>query len=214
MFKKIRDAGIRYYFGKISDDTNKMLSKFSEAYSEKIVEFEIAKVENIMSAVVNAVTDSVSLTISNFTHGHNEHRRLRRYELNEAEPDWETIPSRTFFFITYDFPRSIQHVIDDVPMQRSEGIVGALKIAENPFAQGAERIAYYAKHGSEDIVLKEYKHEGMNSPKRYEIMNQMHTVAAYLAEKFTEEMKKLMGDWVSQLILIFFGKNKNCYVNV
>ena len=85
-----------------------------------------------------------------------------------------------------------------------------------PFAHGAERLAFYgrdvtafldtyAKEGADrttekkkndDIGLKEYLHtgKGMNSAKRYELSNQLQTIASYLAFEFRKAVKKRTGE--------------------
>ncbi|GMT01888.1 hypothetical protein PENTCL1PPCAC_24062, partial [Pristionchus entomophagus] len=87
----------------------------------------------------------------------------------------------------------------------------------NPFGKGAERVAFYGQDlstyvvkaaeeskevlkKSEDIVLKEYLHtgKGMNTAKRYELSNQMQTIASFLAQKFVEDLKAKAG--ISQTV--------------
>lgn len=101
-----------------------------------------------------------------------------------------------------------------MPLIQREPKSAIVKIAENPFGKGTERLAYYGldvtsyvQHGqgakgknkdakvvknkNEEIVLKEYLHvgNGMNSAKRYELKNQMQTIASFMAAKFSEELK-------------------------
>jgi hypothetical protein len=76
-----------------------------------------------------------------------------------------------------------------------------IQLAEHPFAFGAERIAYY---GSDvtcarkpvDVVLKKYTGRGgsgsrggfLTSAAHYETAIQVQTIAAYLADKFNEQL--------------------------
>ena len=88
-----------------------------------------------------------------------------------------------------------------------------------PFAHGVKRLAFYGRDVStfvakdvvnmsgkrvtasntwekrDSIVLKEYLHrgKGMNSAKRYELSNQLQTIAAYLAIKFVKVIEKKTG---------------------
>lgn len=117
--------------------------------------------------------------------------------------------------MSYSYPESVQDIVDDIPLGKRIPKSAKVKIAENPFAKGSERLAFYGldqstyvkgptkgakgekkepvdvKQKNEKIVLKEYLHvgRGMNTAKRYELTNQMQTIASYLASEFTKELK-------------------------
>jgi hypothetical protein len=72
-----------------------------------------------------------------------------------------------------------------------------IQLAAQPFAFGAERVAYYGNDVTcpekppVDIVLKKYTARGpgfLSSAVHYECAIQLQTVAAYLADKFNEEL--------------------------
>ncbi|KAI6177929.1 Efk-1 [Aphelenchoides fujianensis] len=85
----------------------------------------------------------------------------RPYHLDATIPrSWARHPVQNGTFIAYDFPQSIRDVMDDVPLDRCRSEVARVKVATEPFAKGAERIAFYGRdvRTSQDIVLKEYIH--------------------------------------------------------
>jgi hypothetical protein len=73
-----------------------------------------------------------------------------------------------------------------------------VQLALQPFAFGAERVAYYGNDVTcpekpVDIVLKKYTAGGvsrgfLSSAVHYECAIQLQTIAAYLADKFNEEL--------------------------
>ena len=198
---RIREKEIQYYFGKITNDTDKMIQKFTEAYEEPITDFNIEDVDKICESVSTAVATSVG--VSMLYRPKKVGRKLKKFTIVEAEPDWLKIPKVECTITTYDFPNCIQDIIDDVPLKRKTAKKGKIQITDCPFAQGSERIAYYGRYliddKPKDVVFKEYKYHGMEPARRFEISNQTQAVAAYLARKFTERIGKLIPNWVSNV---------------
>ena len=62
LLSQLADKRIQYHFGKITDLTNKMIEKFSEAYAGEIVVCDIAYPDNIFAHVVS--TSSIAVTIN------------------------------------------------------------------------------------------------------------------------------------------------------
>ncbi|GMT02172.1 hypothetical protein PENTCL1PPCAC_24346 [Pristionchus entomophagus] len=209
LFAKLRETGIQYHFGKITSDTDIMIRKFSEAYGEPITEFDVKNVQKLGSSVVAAVSKSVIARVASASRrAGGVERKERSYTFEEKEPDWSSLPAMNGKLVSYDFPRSIQDIEDDEPLVRRQPKSATIKLAKHPFAKGAERAAYYgkdistytAKSGSthssnENIVVKEIAlmGKGMESARRYEINNQMQTVASFLALKFMEDLKRRAG---------------------
>lgn len=148
-FEEMNRVGIQFYFGKIRNSTNKMIEKFSEAYGKNIVDFDINQVENIFSSVVAAVTDSVSHSLSTILATNSTSRELRSFNLSALEPDWDTIEIKDCIFFTYEVPESIDDVINGISLERkAKEKGGRIQVADDPFAEGNERIAYYGKNVS------------------------------------------------------------------
>ncbi|GMR49266.1 hypothetical protein PMAYCL1PPCAC_19461, partial [Pristionchus mayeri] len=171
--------------------------KFSVAYGDAIMEFDVKNALDIKDSVIEAVSQSVSASVSTSMMNAGSVRVERPFTLDKTEPDWESIRETKGRFVSYEFPQSIKDIEDDVPLESRRPKSAIVKIAENPFGKGAERLAFYGKDVStlkknEDMVLKEYLHIGkdQNTAKRYELSNQMQTIASYLAQEFTKDMKK------------------------
>ncbi|KAI6224258.1 Efk-1 [Aphelenchoides fujianensis] len=113
----------------------------------------------------------------------NEQLLKRDYRLDATIPrSWARHPVQSGTFIAYEFPQSIRDVVDDV--------------AAEPFAKGAERIAFYGRdvRSSQDIVLKEYIHlsSAAESARRHEFANQLQTTASYFAAIFMADCEHKM----------------------
>ncbi|PAV78648.1 hypothetical protein WR25_12819 [Diploscapter pachys] len=148
-FEEMNRVGIQFYFGKIRNNTNKMIEKFSEAYGKNIVDFDISQVDKIFSSIVTAVTDSVSHSLLTISATNYTNRELRSFNLSPLEPDWSTIEIKDCIFFTYEVPESIDDVINGASLERKERKKGGrIQVAAQPFAQGSERIAYYGKNVS------------------------------------------------------------------
>ncbi|CAI4220892.1 unnamed protein product [Auanema sp. JU1783] len=219
LFQQLREKGIEYHFGKITDHTDIMIEKFSKVYGEAVHVLNVQDVNKILEFVVSSVQLSVSSAVSKSTMIAARKRSIRSYTLILDEPDWFRYPVDRGTFISYSFPESIQDIVDDIPLGKRVPKSAKVKIAQNPFAKGSERLAFYGldqstyvkhptkgaksqkkesvelKTKNDKIVLKEYLHvgRGMNTAKRYELTNQMQTIASYLASEFTKELKYKTG---------------------
>jgi hypothetical protein len=139
LFDGIRELNIQYHFGKITASTDIMFQKFQEAYKDAIPEFDIKKVESICDSVVTAVRESVwtmSKRATTGTDDKKEKKKEREFIIDTNEPDWESLSLMKGTFITYNFPRSIDDIVEDVPLKRNKPENAEVQIAPNPFARG------------------------------------------------------------------------------
>uniref|UniRef100_A0AC35F058 Alpha-type protein kinase domain-containing protein n=1 Tax=Panagrolaimus sp. PS1159 TaxID=55785 RepID=A0AC35F058_9BILA len=195
LFKRIIENGIDYYFGKINNSTDKMIKIFEGVYNQEITEFDIKNVKAITESVISAVSTSVLAGISKSTMVAVASRTKRSYTLIKDIPNWSLIPKKEGRFLNYEMPESVEDIVNDVPLQRKHPKKAMVQLAENPFAHGAERFAFYGRDVTypeiENIVLKEYLHigPGMNSAARYETTNQIQTVGSFLAKEFSKKLE-------------------------
>uniref|UniRef100_A0AC35FT87 Alpha-type protein kinase domain-containing protein n=1 Tax=Panagrolaimus sp. PS1159 TaxID=55785 RepID=A0AC35FT87_9BILA len=194
LFKHICDKNIDYYFGKINSTTNKMIDIFSQAYGKQIIDFNITDVMEITSAVFTAVSNSVHFSARVWETANVA--KVRSYVFDKTIPDWNEIPKLTGRFLNYELPETIEDIINDVPLIRNPPKRAYIQVASNPFANGAERYAFYGRDITipdkpENIVLKEYivLSSGINAASRYENTNQVQTVASFFAEMYNETLK-------------------------
>ena len=79
--------GIQYYFGHISNQTDIMIDKFSEAYGATIQKFDVTQYQKMRDSVITAVLTSVNASISDCTLNPCEKSKLRSFNTNLNEPD-------------------------------------------------------------------------------------------------------------------------------
>ncbi|PAV60349.1 hypothetical protein WR25_07826 [Diploscapter pachys] len=87
LFRRIRLKGIQYYFGRISNQTDIMVEKFSEAYGDTIQQFDVAQYQKMRDSVITAVSTSINASISDCTLNSCEKRKLLNFNTNLNEPD-------------------------------------------------------------------------------------------------------------------------------
>jgi len=207
IFSQLCEKGIQYTFGKITKQTDIMLKKFSEVYKDTILTFDIKKVTMICKAVVRAVKGSVLTSIDRATSttvgANGEELKERKFVLNTAEPNWDELEHFSAISIAYEHPKSIDDIVEDVPLKQNKPKSVQVKFAGQPFSRGRERIAYYGRFikfgfksfiglsSPKEIVLKEYIYEYSGKiAKRFEDANKVQTVASFLAKRFCEECRK------------------------
>lgn len=187
------DANIFYYFGKINDSTNRMISIFESSLGN-ITTFDIKSVnpktlvDQFVRASVEAIVQSVSLTS---TIGDNAYYcRLKSLEIDPEEPDWDYISAIKGTIASFNKPESMAQVKSTEYWSKSDLFIEACLVqkAPNPFAEGGERFAFYGRYLDDemDVVLKEFKElgPGANCIERYMECLERQEIAGYLARKF------------------------------
>ena len=190
-----KEMGIFYVFGKINDSTNRMIDVFSTAAGKPLDTFDVKDPGRIKAAVVDSLTASVNIVVARSKAVRMKERERREYTIDRSLSDWSALPILQGRLQSYLMPQRLDDVINDKPLAKSEPKNTFVKIAPNPFAEGEERIAYYGIDvtGSEeiDVVFKEFKHTGVgiSDGNKHELMNQMQTISAFMAIKFTKALK-------------------------
>ena len=202
IFSWMKDENIYYCFGKITKYTDKMISIFQSKCWAPITVFDIKDPIKIASAVKDSISSTIDTVVATSKAHSSPERTLREFKIDKSLPDWNKIEKVSAKMQSYDMPESIEDIIRDKPLSRRDPKRYYFQIAPNPFAEGAERIAFYARNvtmakgdSSEPVktVCKEFKHVGatMNSGIRYELVNQMQTISSFMAFEFSEAIKKV-----------------------
>lgn len=100
LFGQMRAKSISYYFGRITNETDKMLEKFAAAYGRPITSFEVSDTSSIVDSIVNA--SSLAVTASGGEVEGPVAKRTRMHVRN-------LLPS------SQDCPLDFFHYITDVP---------------------------------------------------------------------------------------------------
>ncbi|CAF1091974.1 unnamed protein product [Adineta steineri] len=199
LIHELVELGVRYFFGRLAHHTDKMIEQFT-TYTEgrmAIEQIDVGDFKNLLPFIVDTITHSISrATVSllkNYpvleenppgTHNTSKISIQRSIVFEEKEPIWANIPPKQVKVIKYECNATLRckEVIQSL----------TLKVADNPFAEGALRLAYYGsmlfKGQWGKFVLKEYKSvtNGENTKEKYLEMLDCQTVADYLAQEFNK----------------------------
>lgn len=94
--------------------------KKGQAYGDPITEFDVKKVNNIRDSVISAVSKSVSDSVATSHKTTSVARKEREFTLDKTEPDWRSLAEMKGTFSSYEFPKSIEHIELDVPLERKK----------------------------------------------------------------------------------------------
>ncbi|CAI2181312.1 11012_t:CDS:1 [Funneliformis geosporum] len=194
---KMKSSNILYFFGKITQCTNKMLRIFREI----IGEFPVFDLEDVggnptsliakfFQATCSAISSSVSLTS---TLGNNIYELRRKdFDINPIEPNWHSIRQQAGTVAWYKVPKTLADIKNKEYFNQLNTITQKIsfKIAPQPFSVGAERYAYFGLNvtgvPAERMVIKEYLDSGKkaNSIERYLEAVEVSNIAHFLSLKF------------------------------
>ena len=185
LFDQMRQRNIQYYFGKITDYTDQMITVFSRAYKEEISSFDTALIKNIEISISTALLQAVQHSVGACTVT-SKHVGFGVAVLRKEQPDWLTIKERKARHHLYMPLDSVNDIVNDEPMKRMIALDETIKVAPEPFAQGSERLAYYGLDKKQVVVLKQFKSslKESNSAQKHEASSQVQTIAKFLAKTF------------------------------
>jgi hypothetical protein len=185
---------VKYFFGRLTPHTDKMIEQFCKHAENRttIEQIELGNFQNLLPFIVESVSRSISKTTSSVLKNYsinNEYQTSktdihRSIIFDEKEPIWSNIMYKRVQVIKYECNDQL-HCEEVVQTWN-------IKIAENPFAEGGMRLAYYGlmqyKDKWEKVVLKEYKRigNGSNTKDKYLELLDCQTVAEYLAQEFNK----------------------------
>ena len=206
LFGEMRRRELIYFFGRINDECDKMVSVFEKFYGQKIDTLDSTQVSNICKSVGETVMKSVSVTYraaaaNSSTSGKKE---MRLFSLEDTEPDWSRLPRLDGTILTLELPETIEDITSFAKLEDKIKKC-RLQIAPNPFSKGSIRLAYYGKihypsfkdsaclDAVDDVVFKEIislpKVEELDR-QRYMTDLEVQTVAAKLALEFNGRLFK------------------------
>lgn len=202
LFEEVCNKRVDYYFGRINDHCDRMVTVFEEFYGRKIDTMDSLKASTICETVTSSIMKTVSATCSStLSSAKLNGRHLRKFTLDVKEPDWATVQVLDGTIMTFQLPDTIDAITSFSKLEEKVKKC-RLQIAPNPFATGAVRLAYHAKilFGStsdsdlvDDVVCKEF----MTLPnvefldrQRYMCDLEVQTIASKLALDFNEKLSR------------------------
>ncbi|CAB4441562.1 unnamed protein product [Rhizophagus irregularis] len=197
VLKKMQSKNILYFFGKITNETDKMLEIFRGIIGEFPV-FDliggdpIKLIENFIKATSTSITYAVSMTstIGSDTKDMYSLQR-KKLDMNPNEPDWIILPLQEGIVMWYPILDTLNELKDPNYFNKSNLFSRSFsfKIASQPFSAGVERYAYFALDigscSAKKMVIKEYHRVGRNdSFKKYIVAIEISTIASFLSTEF------------------------------
>ena len=189
---------IQYWFVHLTDLTRKMLMVFKSRTSLTINEVEMSDgFESMVDTLTVTVCKSI-MTVDKATRP----KGGRHVVFSDLSAISETsVGSPLEYVIVSEYPktfRSLDAIVykctipnsqrdlhKNVLIERGSNVL--IKMAENPFAEGVSRVAYYGQQKSGGkIVLKEFKDTAKNTLRYYQELIETSAVAYYLGKKFNK----------------------------
>ena len=212
---KIKQMGIDYTFGEITENTDSMVEHFKKIGGEKFVRCaDMSDVKNFPFAAI----ESISATIeSNFRSmvgagvarggmlsaiSEASTKTLKSYNIVEEQPDWTKVPHKK---VRIGSCKVSPHPIVKGKMNVTYTYRDAkIQIANNPFAEGSQRLSYFGievgksvsnflsamGRGKATVVFKTFKHvyertHGDGKDDFYDLV-ETEATSTHLAQEFNK----------------------------
>ncbi|KAF0424728.1 kinase-like protein [Gigaspora margarita] len=208
VMKKMQSSKILYFFGKITNNTEKMLNVFRGIIGQ-FSEFDLKTSGNnpeelltkFFYATCSAITSSVTLNSTTIMKDSSSIYSLQRKKLqiNPQEPNWSTLLEQSGKLLSYKFPKKLSEVKDKKFFKGSNLTVNNMnfKVASQPFSIGAERYAYFGidtqkSSTTEKLVMKKYHDTNKRDDplERYLESAEVSSIAHFLANEFNSAAKR------------------------
>ena len=146
LFKEMHSKELMYYFGRINDECDTMISVFEKHYGDTIEKMDSTEVSAICDSVTVSVMKSVSISSRAATciNLMENNAKSRKFVLDVKEPDWSQLPLINGKVLTLNLPKSIEDITSFVKLEDKTKEC-RMQIAPNPFAKGSVRLAFYGK---------------------------------------------------------------------
>ena len=232
LISSLKQFGVKYYFGRIKADTDKMVQVFREVAQDPQfpVMINVTDTTSVASEISSSVCSSISASIdaARITAFYRpkllikssrlglstisescitETTHLKKYTLKQNEPDWTKMKDYKVQNIIGKMPSSFDNLQAKLS---TEGEQRVIKVSSHPFAEGGQRISYKALDITSEkpsvIVLKEFKYEG-DTYKDYVSIMETHLMAEFLAKEFSKVHCSPVISYISVSIVQFPDEN-------
>lgn len=175
LLRGLSSSGVRYVFARMDACTDVMVRMFNaDVGSDYVKIYDMPGPGQLTSIVRRGMRGSIRATLTSLESlpsaaGGERPATPRTYRITPERPSWQTILPRTVaMFINEQLALTVHGAVDGLkkPMRcvKSPDALQA-RIAPNPFAEGAMRLARYAQVSSaggkwNDVVVKDFKLQG------------------------------------------------------
>eukprot|EP01034_Spumella_vulgaris_P039414 gene39414-48708_t len=181
LLKGLKDQRVQYYFGKITDYTDKMITRFNQIMGGTVpfVTTTPITASTLMSVVSSSVSSSLTPTLSTTARAGGETHKMtdvvgHRYHLRNTVSQADLLA-----------------MVSDVCLENfPDSALANIKIAPQPFAKGAMKAAFYGYDctARQPVVFKQSMaaKESQRSLAKYEAFLVCHYAAHYFALEFNK----------------------------
>eukprot|EP01039_Chlorochromonas_danica_P008413 gene8413-9272_t len=150
VLRSLYDKKVRYFFGKIKDTTDIMISRFNELIGSKYILETPLRPSEMMNEILRSVVNSTRDAIAHSCRGANPKKdRQQAIKLDLNEPDWDNIDMEGLIVYNMTTPMSMEAMVNEATDRcvHDTPVVDETfaMIAKIPFAKGALRAAHYGK---------------------------------------------------------------------
>lgn len=188
LLSRIKEKNILYYFGKINDTTDKMITQFRQVNNNEYpLTIDAKDAKRTREIVSKSVHDSISGSIASaFSSNLKKSQTVRTYKLINNTPNWKDIPKIDGLILTSKLPYSMDLIKNEFIIDSDKA---QFRLAPNPFGEGGQRISYYSlRMPSDKVVLKQFIMTGkdIDLRKNYMMCMETQTMAAFFASEFNK----------------------------
>lgn len=198
ILRSMAEKRIMYFFGKIYDRTDKMISMFRKM---RISDLPIEQVDQVdASSLIQVASEIVSRTVSRTVSATSNSSGLsvkpRELITTAFVPNWcsvEATECKVWTAITPDSIVGVLSASEDPENILYRSLKKELKVGKHPFSKGGVRFAYYACVNNQLCVAKSFVSENSDhhSRSRYAQSLICHVGASYFATAFNRAVQEL-----------------------
>lgn len=188
LLHRLKAQGIKFFFGKLTCHTDKMIARFNAICEDYITTTPMDHL-TLIDVVTTSTTSSASSSLS--ASGRAEEGIAQRTVILDASlPAWETIKEEAALEYAMTMPDSMEAFLTEADDRCVQDLPTAvsIKIAGNPFAKGGQRAAFFGllHELGQEVVIK----ESLAVKKKYrkkvdtERILVCHRAAKFLAQQF------------------------------
>jgi len=213
LMTKLTQLKMNYFFGYIRPTaTNKMISKFNQTLaSVSNGQLMIAQFDGNEGDFIKHAFESVksSISVSTSSKGGTLKKTIKTIQ---NAPPLEALRSaqlETGDLTRCELPSSLSEILELGFKSTFSTSKVNLRIASNPFSEGAIRYAFYAsdEDTKKTSVLKRFKYEGQNeTPKPFLIEIETQSVAAFLLNEFKKVCPESKASYVVASVVKLKGE--------
>eukprot|EP01034_Spumella_vulgaris_P025051 gene25051-31461_t len=194
VLSSLRTKGVQYYFGKVTNLTDKMIARFNAIMSgpTPFVVSTPLNATSMMSVVSSSISSSLTPTLSTSARTDGGSVKMNDVKLVAGVPFFAMVRAETAYRYKMLTPGTLTQLVsahtDECLEKYPDLVQGSIKIAPHPFAKGAMKAAFYGYDCDtrQNVIFKASMatSESQRTLAKYESFLACQAAAAQLAVEF------------------------------